>query len=406
MDNRSVLPFSIDTNMNQVGQGRDVTRTGSQDQDESEFSDVYSQSVDEQHQQADKTDTGSGTAQQQTQDNNNAAKTSAHQEQTQEGQLTDATHTQELQKTLLAMQEGLEKQAASITHLTANEAELRTKQAMTNVIAVNMDLQTSKVAINNNDLLQAQLKQNRLNLKETNRLTDPLNADKNNKEAMLSQPRYAESDLRATLEKLKMSKFDPDAKVTDMASKHTATQFKTDIQANLTSYGLAGQQTKTEFTLQTPHQITSVQVPVNDNSWASSVFDRVMWLSQQNNKTAQIQINPPELGPLEVRVRINNDQANVTFMSQHGSVRDTLENALPRLRELFAGQGIDLGDVNVSDQSLAQEHATEEQEQNLNYTEVEDERSDEMQIDSEALLDAIETGLVLQEGRVGIDSYA
>lgn len=93
-------------------------------------------------------------------------------------------------------------------------------------------------------------------------------------------------------------------------------------------------------------------VAMQQGGWSEAVVDRVMWLSSQNLKSAEIQLDPAELGRLEVRVNLSQDQAQVTFASPNASVRDALEGQMHRLRELFAQQGMNLADANVSDQSL------------------------------------------------------
>ena len=91
---------------------------------------------------------------------------------------------------------------------------------------------------------------------------------------------------------------------------------------------------------------------MQQGGWSEAVVDKVMWLSSQNLKSAEIQLDPAELGRLEVRVDIAKDQTQVTFASPHAGVREALEGQMQRLRDLFAGQGMNLLDVNVSDQSL------------------------------------------------------
>lgn len=93
-------------------------------------------------------------------------------------------------------------------------------------------------------------------------------------------------------------------------------------------------------------------VQMQQSGWSEAVVDRVMWLSSQNLKSAEIQLDPAELGRMEVRIDMNKDQAQVTFLSPHAGVRDALEGQMQRLREMFAQQGMTM-DVNVSDQSLA-----------------------------------------------------
>jgi flagellar hook-length control protein FliK len=95
-------------------------------------------------------------------------------------------------------------------------------------------------------------------------------------------------------------------------------------------------------------------VQVNHPGMSEAVVDKVMWLSSQNLKSAEIQLDPAELGRMEVRIELNKDQAaQVTFISANASVRDQLEGQVHRLRELFAQQGMNQLDVNVSDQSMA-----------------------------------------------------
>jgi flagellar hook-length control protein FliK len=94
---------------------------------------------------------------------------------------------------------------------------------------------------------------------------------------------------------------------------------------------------------------------MSQNGWSEAVVERVMWLSSQNLKSAEIQLDPAELGRLEVRISLNQEQTQVSFASPHAGVRDALEGQLQRLRDMFNQQGMNLVDVNVSDQSLARD---------------------------------------------------
>lgn len=100
---------------------------------------------------------------------------------------------------------------------------------------------------------------------------------------------------------------------------------------------------------------TAIDVPLRQPGWDQALGDRVMWAVNQKFQGAEIKLNPPQLGPIEVRIQMHHDQAQVTFTAQHGAVRDALEAALPRLREMFAASGVGLGDVNVSQHSFAEQ---------------------------------------------------
>lgn len=92
---------------------------------------------------------------------------------------------------------------------------------------------------------------------------------------------------------------------------------------------------------------------MNSSGFSEAVVDRVMWMSSQNLKSAEIQLDPGNLGRLEVRVHLDQDQTQVTFSSTNQAVRDTLESQMHKLRDMFSQQGMNLADVNVSDQSLS-----------------------------------------------------
>lgn len=103
---------------------------------------------------------------------------------------------------------------------------------------------------------------------------------------------------------------------------------------------------------------TANALPVNQplamhqSGWSEEVVNRVMYLSSANLKSADIQLEPAELGRLDIRVNMTVDQpAQVNFVSGHAGVREALEGQMHRLREMFAQQGMGQVDVNVSDQS-------------------------------------------------------
>ncbi len=88
-------------------------------------------------------------------------------------------------------------------------------------------------------------------------------------------------------------------------------------------------------------------------NWGWMLGRQLQWMIGNRLHEAKIDISPPHLGPLEVRVSLQHNQTNVVFFSHEAAVRETLENAMPRLRELLDGQGLHLNQAQVSDQSLS-----------------------------------------------------
>lgn len=132
--------------------------------------------------------------------------------------------------------------------------------------------------------------------------------------------------------------------LTSATSTPTSTQFAT----LLDGAALGGMSARVESATQ------SLQLPVQHPQWGQQVSERVHWMISQNMQQADLRLNPPELGSLEVRIQVQGDQATVNFSSPHASVRDALDAALPRLREMLQEAGLSLGNSNVSDQALAQ----------------------------------------------------
>jgi flagellar hook-length control protein FliK len=98
--------------------------------------------------------------------------------------------------------------------------------------------------------------------------------------------------------------------------------------------------------------VPGAPVSMQQGVWTEDVVDKVMWMSSQNLKSADIQLDPPDLGRLEVRINMTQDAATqVTFASPHAAVRDAVTESMNRLRDMFTQQGMSM-DANVSDQSL------------------------------------------------------
>lgn len=105
-------------------------------------------------------------------------------------------------------------------------------------------------------------------------------------------------------------------------------------------------------------------IAMHQNGWTEEVVNRVMYLSSANLKAADIQLQPAELGRLDIRVNMVPDQqTQVTFMSAHPSVREALDGQMHRLREMFTQQGMGQVDVNVSDQSRGSQQGQEQAQQ-------------------------------------------
>ncbi|MEY2700433.1 MAG: hypothetical protein RIQ52_1188 [Pseudomonadota bacterium] len=92
----------------------------------------------------------------------------------------------------------------------------------------------------------------------------------------------------------------------------------------------------------------SIPQPFSQPGWNEAFSSRVSLLAGQGISSAHLQINPPDLGPIEIHMELDNDRLNIDFASNHASVRDAVEASMPRLREMLAQQNIELADTSVS----------------------------------------------------------
>jgi flagellar hook-length control protein FliK len=91
----------------------------------------------------------------------------------------------------------------------------------------------------------------------------------------------------------------------------------------------------------------SLHSPVGTRAWADELGSRVTMMTHKGEHTASLRLSPEHLGPLEIRIAMREDQASVWFGAAHADTRAAIEHALPRLRELFAAQGMSLADAGV-----------------------------------------------------------
>lgn len=100
-------------------------------------------------------------------------------------------------------------------------------------------------------------------------------------------------------------------------------------------------------------QVGAVQLrlntPLTNRSWGEDLGQKIIWMVTREVQTAELHLNPPLLGPLDIVLSVSGDQASALFASPHSSVRLAVEQALPKLREMLADNGITLGNTTVGD---------------------------------------------------------
>lgn len=106
-----------------------------------------------------------------------------------------------------------------------------------------------------------------------------------------------------------------------------------------------------------PHDAPlAIASPLHERSaWTQDFGDRIVWMAKQDQQSADIRITPANLGPVQISLNIEDGKANAVFASPHAEVRQAIEEALPRLREMLNTAGISLGQANVGSQMPQQQ---------------------------------------------------
>jgi flagellar hook-length control protein FliK len=98
-----------------------------------------------------------------------------------------------------------------------------------------------------------------------------------------------------------------------------------------------------------------VHTPVGAQGWSDELAGRIAWIAREDLQSASIRLAPEHLGPLDVQISVRDGDAVVAFGASHAETRAALEQALPRLRELLASQGISLAQASVSEHAARQD---------------------------------------------------
>lgn len=106
--------------------------------------------------------------------------------------------------------------------------------------------------------------------------------------------------------------------------------------------------------------VMQVATPVGATHWGTELGQQMVMMSnnvRQGMQTAELRLDPPDLGPLRVSLNLADGVASASFVSAHASVRQAIEVAIPQLQQALAQAGISLGQTSVGEQTAQQEFA-------------------------------------------------
>jgi flagellar hook-length control protein FliK len=113
-------------------------------------------------------------------------------------------------------------------------------------------------------------------------------------------------------------------------------------------------------------KLPEIAKPITHPEWSKDLGQHIVWQLNKALPSAEISLNPEHLGPMTVRIDMNQDQATVQFTSAHEEVRQALEASIPKLRELLQTQNLSLADVNISQHPPQQQQHSQQALPNFN----------------------------------------
>ena len=134
----------------------------------------------------------------------------------------------------------------------------------------------------------------------------------------------------------------------DAASSGAATDANASAVSTFQAHLGVGSQSQASATREAAN--TQVNTPVGASGFADEVGDKITWMAHEGVQSASLQMTPEHMGPVEVRISMQDGSATVSINAAHADTRAALEQALPRLREMFSTQGLNLTDASVSQQ--------------------------------------------------------
>lgn len=104
--------------------------------------------------------------------------------------------------------------------------------------------------------------------------------------------------------------------------------------------------------IDTRMETVAISKPLAHPGWSKDLGEHILWMNTKEISAAEIKLNPAHLGPISVRIDVNQDnQTSILFTALHAETKEALEASIPKLKEMLLGQQLNLVNVNISQNS-------------------------------------------------------
>ena len=105
-------------------------------------------------------------------------------------------------------------------------------------------------------------------------------------------------------------------------------------------------------TLERKQDDQTLKLSKGQQAWGDALTERITMNAAKDIKQVTIHLDPPELGSLELKLNVKDDQqTQVHVQVQNPQVKEALESSAHRLRDMLASQGLELSEFDVQTDS-------------------------------------------------------
>lgn len=101
-----------------------------------------------------------------------------------------------------------------------------------------------------------------------------------------------------------------------------------------------------------PAGVFKLEAGLQSPELPQALADRVTWMAGNHLNGATLLVNPPQLGPIELRVSVDAGRTQVWLSAHNPATCDALQATSPKLREMLNSQGFAQVSVDVSQRSF------------------------------------------------------
>lgn len=102
--------------------------------------------------------------------------------------------------------------------------------------------------------------------------------------------------------------------------------------------------------------MSQVATPFGNERWQTAMNQHVLNMVGSGDEVASLTLSPPDLGPIQVVLKVDNQSVNTSFITDNPLVRQALEDGMQDLRERMQSQGLQLGQTFVGNGHQAEQH--------------------------------------------------